>query len=75
MPLVTGSAACLPNIYLSEILALLNKVGDQAVRFGTASHSGEFVPAGGETQPMLSTGAANRTMAAFYELFGEGISV
>ena len=45
------------------------------VRFGTASHSGELVPSGGEAQPVLSTEAANRTTADFYELFGEGISI
>lgn len=72
MPLVTGSAACSPNTYLSETLALFNEVGDQAVRFGTTSHSGELVPVGGEAQPALSTEAANWMTADFYELFGEG---
>lgn len=74
MPLVIGSAACSPNVSLSEILALLNEAGDQAVRFGTTSRSGELVPAGGEGQPVVSTEAAHQTTAYFYELFGEGIS-
>lgn len=75
MPLVTGSAACLPYIYLSEILALLNEVDDQTVRFGTVSHSDELMPVGVDAQPTLSTVAPNQTMVDFYELFGEGILI
>lgn len=69
MRLVTGSAASLPTII--SLSALLNEVGDQAVRFGTASHSGELVPAGGEVQPALPTEAANQTATDFNELFEE----
>lgn len=68
IPLVTGSAACSPSISLSEILALLNGVGNRAKRFGPASHSGELVPAGCEVLPMLSTEAANLTTTGLYEL-------
>lgn len=69
MRLVTGSAASLPIII--SLSALLNEVGDQAVRFGTASHSGELVPAGGEVQPALPTEAANQTATDFNKLFEE----
>lgn len=62
--------ARLPDIYLCEILAFLNEVGDWAVRSGTTSHS---VPAGGEVQPRLSTEAANWTMADFYEVWRRNI--
>lgn len=67
MPLVPGSAASLPTII--SLLALLNEVGDQAVRFGTASNSAELAPAGSEVQPALPTEAANQTTAGFNELF------
>lgn len=49
-----------------RFLALLNEAGDQAVRSGTATHSGELV---------FSTEAANWAMADFHELFGEGGSI
>lgn len=71
MPLVTRSAASLPAII--SLLALLNEVGDQTVRFGTASHSAELVPAG--AQPSLPTDAANQTTTDFNELFEEKILV
>lgn len=69
MPLVPGSAVSLPTII--SLLALLNEVGDQAMRFGTASHSAELVPARSEVQPALPTEAANQTTVDFNELFEE----
>lgn len=53
-----GSAASLPTII--SLSALLNEVGDQAVRFGTASQSAEAVPAGSEIQPAHPIEAANQ---------------
>lgn len=69
MPLVSGSAASLPIII--SLLAQLNEVGDQAMRFGTASHSAELVPARSEVQPALPTEVANQTTADFNEPFEE----
>lgn len=69
MPLAPGSAAFLPTII--SLLALLNEVGDQAVRFGIASQSAELVLAGSEVQPALPTEAANHKTADFNELFEE----
>lgn len=49
----------------------MNEVGDQAMRFGTASHSAELVPARSEVQPALPTEVANQTTADFNEPFEE----
>lgn len=69
MPFVPGSAASLPTII--SLSALLNEVGDQAMRFGTVSHSAELLPARSEVQPALPTEAAIQTTADFNGLFEE----